>query len=126
MLRRRPGVAGNASSARFTARGAVGENGTGDGPPPQRAAGGGAERGGGARGVRWPTGTEDSSTGDAACQPHGPQDRILQRTVEQFVDLAPMVQILDAPVPQLVEQLADVLVRVDELVKKRGDCSGRQ
>ena len=51
--------------------------------------------------------------------PQGPQERILQRIVEQFVDLALMVQILDAPVPQLVEQLADVLVRVDELVKKQ-------
>ena len=52
-------------------------------------------------------------------EPQGPQERILQRTVEQFVDLAPMVQILDAPVPEVVEQLADVLVRVDELVKKQ-------
>ena len=52
-------------------------------------------------------------------EPQGPQERFLQRTVEEFVDLAPMVQILDAPVPQVVEQLADVLVRVDELVKKQ-------
>ena len=51
------------------ARTVDGANGAGDGPPPQRAAGRGAERGGGARGVRWPTGTEDSSTGDAASQP---------------------------------------------------------
>ena len=48
----------------------------------------------------------------------GPQERILQRTVEHFVDLDSMAQILDAPVPQLVEQLAGVLVLVDELVKK--------
>ena len=51
------------------ARTVDGANGAGDGPPPQRPASGGAERGGGARGVRWPTGTEDSSTGDAASQP---------------------------------------------------------
>ena len=57
-----------------------------------------------------PPGTRPASL----AEPQGPQDRSLQRTVEQFVDLAPMVQILDAPVPQLVEQLADVLVRVDE------------
>ena len=79
-------------------------------------------RGGGrARNALWPTGTDAPASGDAACQPGraaGPQERILQRTVEQFVDLASMVQILDSPVPQLVEQLADVLVRVDVLVKK--------
>ena len=62
-----------------------------------------------------PPGTRPASL----AEPQGPQERILRRTVEQFVDLAPMVQILDAPVPQLVEQLADVLVRVDELVKKQ-------
>ena len=39
-------------------------------------AGGGAERGGGVRDVRWPTGTEDSSTGrDAASQPGGTAGR---------------------------------------------------
>ena len=53
----------------------VGEAGAGNGPPPQRAAGGGAERGGGVRDVRWPTGTEDSSTGDAASQPGGAAGR---------------------------------------------------
>ena len=41
-------------------------HGAGDGPPPQRAAGGGVERGGGARGVRWPTGPEATSPWDAA------------------------------------------------------------
>ena len=104
------------------ARGALSEDGAGAGPPPQRAAGGGAERGGGASFARQPTGTEDSSTGTrpaSLAEPQGPQERILRpASLEQFVDLAPMVQILVAPVPQLVEQLADVLVRVDELVKK--------
>ena len=42
-------------------------------------------------------------------EPRGPQERDLQRTVEQIAVYAPMVQILDAPVPQLVEQLPDVL-----------------
>ena len=41
--------------------------------------------------------------------PRGPQARIQQHTVEQFGDPAPFVQILDAPVPQTVDQLADVL-----------------
>ena len=89
------------------ARGALSEDGAGAGTPPQRAAGGGAVRGGGASFARRPTGTEDSSTGTRPASlavPQGPQERILQRTVEQFVDLAPMVQILDAPLPQLVEQ----------------------
>ena len=47
-------------------------------------------------------------------EPQGRQERILQHTLEQVVDLAPTVQILDAPVPQPVEQLADVLKRTDE------------
>ena len=50
-------------------RGALSEDGAGAGTPPRRAAGGGAERGGGASFARRPTGTEDSSSGDAACQP---------------------------------------------------------
>ena len=66
-------------------------------------------------------------------EPQGSQEQIQQHTVEQFVDLAPMVQtcscvplvqILDAPVPQLVEQLADVLVRVDEVVRKQNEEEG--
>ena len=34
-------------------------------------------------------------------------------TMEQFGELAPMVQILDAPVPQMVDKLEDVLKIVD-------------
>ena len=37
--------------------------------------------------------------------------------MEQFGELAPVVQILDAPVPQLVEKLEDVLKIVDLPVK---------
>ena len=43
-----------------------------------------------------------------------PQERVQRHTVEHIVDLvrvAPMVQILDAPVPQTVEQLLDILRR---------------
>ena len=42
-------------------------------------------------------------------EPRGPQERDQLRTVEQIAVYAPMVQIVDAPVPQLVEQLPDVL-----------------
>ena len=42
-------------------------------------------------------------------EPRGPQERDQLRTVEQIAVFAPMVQILDAPVPQFVEQLPDVL-----------------
>ena len=42
-------------------------------------------------------------------EPRGPQERDQSRTVEQIAVYAPMVQILDAPVPQLVEQLPDIL-----------------
>ena len=42
-------------------------------------------------------------------EPRGPQERDQPRTVEQAAAYAPMVQILDIPVPQMVEQLPDVL-----------------
>ena len=48
-------------------------------------------------------------------EPRGPQERDQPRTVEQFAVYAPMVQILDAPVPQLVEQLPDILHFFDTL-----------
>ena len=41
-------------------------------------------------------------------EPRGPQDRDQQRTVEQTAGYAPMVQILDAPVAQMVEQLPNL------------------
>ena len=47
------------------------------------------------------------------------QGRIQRRTVEQTVDfvrVAPMVQFLDAPVPQTVEQLPDILHFFDTLM----------
>ena len=44
-----------------------------------------------------------------------PQERVQRRTLEQIVDAVPLVQILDAPVPQMVEQLPDVLRFFDRL-----------
>ena len=41
------------------------------------------------------------------------QERIKRKTVEQIVDLAPTVQILDAHVPQVVHQPVDVLTLFD-------------
>ena len=49
-------------------------------------------------------------------EPRGAPDGDLLRTVEQVAVYAPMVQILDAPVPQLVEQLPDVLRFFDLLL----------
>ena len=40
-------------------------------------------------------------------------DRVLRRTVDQLADAAPMVQVLDTPVPQMMEQLLEVLRRLD-------------
>ena len=48
-----------------------------------------------------------------------PQERVLRHTVEHIVDLvrvAPMVQILDAPVPQTVDQLQDITRFFDTLL----------
>ena len=46
-------------------------------------------------------------------EPRGPQDPDHQRTVEQTADYAPMVQILDPPLAQMVDQLVDVLKQFD-------------
>ena len=46
-------------------------------------------------------------------EPRGPQERVSRHTMEQFGELAPLVQILDAPVPQMVDKLEDVLKIVD-------------
>ena len=48
-------------------------------------------------------------------EPRGPQDQDQLRTMEQAAACAPMVQILDIPVPQLVDQLADVMRFFDTL-----------
>ena len=46
----------------------------------------------------------------------GPQERVQRHTMEQFGELAPMVQIPDALVPQTVDKLEDVLKIVDLFV----------
>ena len=56
-----------------------------------------------------------------------PQDRVQRHTVEQLVVTAPGLPALDAPVPLVVEQLADVLplVEVKEGRRMRGWTSWR-
>ena len=54
---------------------------------------------------------------EALAEPRS-QERVLRRIVEHIVDFvrfAPMVQIPDAPVPQMVEQLPDILHFFDTL-----------
>ena len=46
----------------------------------------------------------------------GPQERDLRRTVEQIVDAVPLVPLLDDPVPQMAEQLQDVMRFFDSLL----------
>ena len=46
-------------------------------------------------------------------EPPNVVDRVQRHTVEQRIELTPLVQILDAPVPQKVEQLLEVLRRLD-------------
>ena len=53
----------------------------------------------------------------------GPQERVQRHTLEHIVDFvcSPMVQILDAPVPQMVEQLPAAARRAPVL---RQACDG--
>ena len=46
----------------------------------------------------------------------GPQERVQRRIMEQIVDCAPVVPLLDAPVPQTVDRLVEVDTVVPELV----------
>ena len=46
-------------------------------------------------------------------EPPNVVDRVQRHTLEQRIEHTPMVQILDAPVPQKVEQLLEVLRRLD-------------
>ena len=46
-------------------------------------------------------------------EPPNVVDRVQRHTVEQRIEHTPLVQILDAPVPQKVEQLLEVLRRLD-------------
>ena len=45
-----------------------------------------------------------------------PQERVQRHTVEELADFAPMLQILDVPVPQMVDQLVDVLRLFDAAI----------
>ena len=52
-----------------------------------------------------------------------PQERVLRHIVEQTGDVAPGLPALDAPVPQMVDQLEDVLQIVDLFVlSRRAKC----
>ena len=46
----------------------------------------------------------------------GPQERVQRRIMEQIVDCVPAVPLLDAPVPQTVDQLMEVLRPLDTVV----------
>ena len=48
-----------------------------------------------------------------------PQERVQRRTVEQIVDCVPEVPLLDAPVPQTVDQLVEVLRPLDTVVPEQ-------
>ena len=50
---------------------------------------------------------------DLLLEPQGPQTGVQRHIVEHLADLAPIVQILDAPVPQKGVELADILKCVD-------------
>ena len=92
-------------------------------PAPRGQTGDGMGRRGGAQGhARCATATEAPSSPagalqplrrrarrEAACQP----GRAARPQVEQLSDLSPMVQILDAPVPQAVNQLVDAFRHID-------------
>ena len=59
---------------------------------------------------RWPA---------SLAEPPGPLERVQRHTMEHIVDFvcfAPTLQILDAPVPQTVEQLPDILRFFDTLM----------
>ena len=49
----------------------------------------------------------------------GPQERVQRRTVEQIVDPVLEVPLLDAPVPQTVDQLVEVLRPLDTVVPEQ-------
>ena len=48
-----------------------------------------------------------------------PQERVQRRTVELIVDCVPEVPLLDAPVPQTVDQLVEVLRPLDTVVPEQ-------
>ena len=53
-------------------------------------------------------------------EPPGPQEQVQRHTTEQSGELVPMVQILDVPMPQVVEQLEEVFKPFDIEVPEQG------
>ena len=52
-------------------------------------------------------------------EPPGLPERVQRHTVVQLADVAPMVQILDVPVPQMADQLVDVLELSDAAIPEQ-------
>ena len=48
-----------------------------------------------------------------------PQPGVLRHTVEHIIDVLPYVQVLDVPVPQMGNQLVDVLQKIDTLTPEQ-------
>ena len=48
-------------------------------------------------------------------EPQGAQERVQRRTMEHVVDFVPVVPLLDVPVPQMVDQLVDILKIIAKL-----------
>ena len=46
-------------------------------------------------------------------EPRGPEEKVQQCTVELLADVVPMVQVLDVPVPQMEDQVVEVLQKFD-------------
>ena len=79
-------------------------------PPPQ-----------GAGTVYYPMDVDDvpaarGSRPDRLLDVSGPQERVQRRTVEQIDDAVPVVPLLRTFVPQMVDQLVEVLRRTDTVV----------
>ena len=60
-----------------------------------------------------------SSRPDRLLDVSGPQERVQRRIMEQIVDCVPVVPLLDAPVPQVVDQLVEVLRPLDTVVPEQ-------
>ena len=55
----------------------------------------------------------------------GPKERVQRRIMEQIVNCVPVVPLLDAPVPQTVDQVVEVLRPLDTVVPEGGDRSAQ-
>ena len=87
----------------------------------------GQGRGGGARGQARRATSRVPDHPTWSCR-RGPQARVQQHTVVQLADVFSMVQILDFPVPQTVEQRSDFLKLLDtqRLTETKSVESGRK